>query len=110
METSKRYLEPSAKTIVYTPSGMKSLKVLAVSLDTKEYITSLEELVDRVVKRIVTEPQPVPSPQVSTGTVIMDSDEEPPTEEHKLVGLSAADVQNKQVVPLLRYLNRKLKN
>lgn len=46
VKTLKQNLEPSARIIVYTPSGKKSLEVLAVSSGIKKYSTSLEELAD----------------------------------------------------------------
>ncbi|OAE29001.1 hypothetical protein AXG93_3036s1280 [Marchantia polymorpha subsp. ruderalis] len=79
--------------------------------NTAEDPTSLEKLVDRVVKdvgRTITEQQPVPSTQMPSGTVDLDSGEGPPAEEYKSVELSAADMLGEQVIPLLRYLDGKM--
>lgn len=65
VEILNRKPKPPTRIIVYTYSRKKSLKILAVSSNTKEDLTSLEELVNRVVEgveRTITEQQPVPSP------------------------------------------------
>lgn len=111
VETSDLNPEPLGQPIVYTPSGKKCLEEPAELSDTEEDPTSLEELEDRVVEdvgRTLIKQQPAPSSQVSSGTVILDNNQDPSAEEPKLVGLSAADMLNKQVIPLLRYLDGKL--
>ncbi|OAE30602.1 hypothetical protein AXG93_2909s1050 [Marchantia polymorpha subsp. ruderalis] len=111
VETSDLNPEPLGQPIVYTPSGKKCLEEPAELSDTEEDPTSLEELEDRVVEdvgRTLIKQQPAPSSQVSSGTVILDNNQDPSAEEPKLVGLSAADMLNKQVIPLLRYLDAEL--
>lgn len=49
------------------------------------------------------------SPRTSTGTVILETEEDPLVEDIQLEGINAADVLCRQVIPLLRYLNSKLK-
>lgn len=51
---------------------------------------------------------PASSTQVTSGTVDLDNDEDPLADKPKSVGLSAADMLSKQVIPLFRYLDGKL--
>lgn len=96
---------------MYTPS-VKMYSGVAVELaDTAEDPNLLEELEDRVVKdvgRTMTEQPPMTSGQVSSGIVDLDCGERPSAEEPKSAGLSAADMLDDRVIPLLRYLDRKM--
>ncbi|OAE29941.1 hypothetical protein AXG93_773s1820 [Marchantia polymorpha subsp. ruderalis] len=73
----------------------KPAEVLAVSSDTKEDTVALEKVVERVVEDVVGEafaPQKVVSPRTSTGTVTLESGEDPLAEETQSQVLSAANV------------------
>lgn len=85
--------------------------MLTVSSDMEEDPVALEKIVERVVEGVAEEAtaqQPVASPRTFTGTVILETREDPSAEEIKLEGINAADVLFGQVVPLLQYLDSKL--
>ncbi|OAE28922.1 hypothetical protein AXG93_1981s1000 [Marchantia polymorpha subsp. ruderalis] len=89
----------------------KPAEVLVVSSDIEKDPMALEKIAERVVEDIVKKiaaSQKVMSPQTSTGTVILETSEDPLAEEIQSQGLNAADVLCGQVIPLLRYFDSKL--
>lgn len=69
--------------------------VLAMSSDTEEDPVALEKVVERIVEDVVGEtaaPQKVMSPRTSTGTVILETGEDPSAKEIKSQVLNAVDV------------------
>ncbi|OAE26658.1 hypothetical protein AXG93_2725s1000 [Marchantia polymorpha subsp. ruderalis] len=72
---------------------------------------SLEELVDREaegVARDATKQSAAASPRTSTGTIILETGNDPLAEETQSGGINAADVLCEQVIPILPYLDKKL--
>lgn len=71
-----------------------------------------EKIAERVVEGVegeITAHPPVASPRTSTGTVIFETGEDLSAEEIQSGGVNVADVLCGQVVPLLRYLDGKVR-
>lgn len=60
------------------------------------------------VARDATKQSPAASPRTSTGTVILETGNDPLAEETESGGINAADVLCEQVIPILPYLDKKL--
>lgn len=109
-ETSRRDQVPLVEARVRV-SLEKPAEVLTVSLDTEKDPMALEKIAKKVVEgvaRETTTQQPITSPWTSTGTVILETGEDPSVEEIQSEGVNAADMLCGQVIPLLRYLDNKL--
>ncbi|OAE32621.1 hypothetical protein AXG93_4293s1010 [Marchantia polymorpha subsp. ruderalis] len=107
----KENLQTSAvsPTPIVSSRATRKEKGKAIMTD-EEDLVALKKVVERVVEDVVEEvfaPQKVLSPQMSTGTVILEPGQDPLVEETQLQVLSAIDLLCGQVLLLLQYLNRK---
>ncbi|OAE26731.1 hypothetical protein AXG93_2643s1010 [Marchantia polymorpha subsp. ruderalis] len=111
VEISSQGLRPPRQPPMYTPSGKVYSELPAELTDTVVDLNSMEELRDQIVKDVgktIAKQQPMPSGQVSSGVVDLDCGEGHLAKEPKSAGLSAAYMFEERVIPLLRYLDKKM--
>lgn len=85
-------------------------KVLVVSSDIEKDLVFMEIVIEKAIENAGGEaygPQKVRSPRTSTGRVILETGEDPSTQEAQLQVRSAGGVLCGQVLLLLQYLDRK---